>query len=232
MEFVDGGCLFQSEALVIQQTAPTAAAATSFGWVLDVTTLSALAAGGWAIFQYIQERRRDRAQRVAELEQRTAEQRWREIKAAKDLLDELLNDAAARVALRMLDSWSQTYEVAPGVQRVIAVEDWLAALATAPDRATDPVGTFVRESFDALFYRMAILEHYIANGFVKFHDVVFPLEYYAMLLGEDKAVHERYLTSFHMPKARVFLERFAEWNHPSDSPLQSSTSGTQPPQST
>jgi hypothetical protein len=217
---------------MIQEAAggATSTSLSVFGWILDITTLTTLivgaVGGGWAMFRYFEERRGDREQRAADLQQRRDEQHWRAIKAAKDLVDELLNDSSAKTAMQMLDSWDRSYEIAPGVREVISVNDWLASLRAAPDRATDPAGTFVRESFDALFYRMAMLEHYIDNGFVEFRDVVFPLEYYVLLLAEDKSVHDSYLTHFHMLKTRAFLGRFDEWKHPSSVQLESVARGT------
>lgn len=190
-------------------------------WIFAGSSLSAVVGGVWAVYRYSSERRRDREQRVAELEQRESEHRWRCAQAGKGLLDDLFSDPKASVALHMLDSWSRTYDLPNGVTAVIAAEDWLRALRSAADVAADPKGILVRDSFDAMFERMAMMEHYIANGFVRLIDVAFPLSYYVAILAEDKAIHDAYLKYFRFHNALAFLARFPEWTSPSGEVVQS-----------
>lgn len=194
--------------------APPAAPAEASGlvsWLLTGTSMSAVVGGVFAALKYFGERKKDRDQRIDELEQRRGELRWRQAQAAKELLDEMLSDAPACAALDMLDSWSRTFEVAPGQRETITAERWLNALQSGPDRADDPAALFVRDSFDSLFYFMAMFEHYVDHQFVHFRDVVFPLDYYVRILAEDKAVHKAYLTEYGMGESLRFLARFPDW---------------------
>jgi hypothetical protein len=123
-------------------SAPAQQATTLAGWLLTGTSMSALVGGGFAFYRYVMERRKDRGQRLDELEQRRIELRWRQAQAAKQLLDEMLDDAKAAAALDMLDSWSREFEISPG-RRVITAERWLAALRSAQTRLT-PLSTCSR----------------------------------------------------------------------------------------
>jgi len=191
------------------------------GWLLAGTSIGTVAGAAWTVLTYTRSQRREREQRDAELKQRQGEHRWRLAQAAKTLLDEMLSDAKAQAALDMLDSWTRSYDVGPGKPVVITVSDWLDALQSAPDAASDLIGTFVRDSFDALFYYFAMLEHYVSNEFVLFADVRFPMRYYVAILAEDKTIHEQYLRHFDQTHTLAFLERFSEWTTPSGKVLQS-----------
>ena len=120
----------------------------------------------------------------------------------------MLSDAPACAAMDMLDSWSRAFDVAPGQREVITAERWLQALHVSPDTADDPVTLFVRDSFDSLFYFMAMFEHYVDHQFVHFRDVVFPLDYYVRILAEDRDLHTAYLTTYGMSESLRFLARF------------------------
>jgi hypothetical protein len=206
-------------------SAVTAASAWTT-WIFAGSSFTAVVGGAWAAFQYFAENKRDREQRVAELKQRESEHRWRCAQAGKGLLDELHGDSNAAAALQMLDSWSRSFIVA-GNATVITDTMWLAALQAASDSAGDPVGSFVRDAFDALYYHMAMLEHHVRNDFVLMRDVEFPLEYYVAILAEDKPIHQQYLRHFCFEQAEAFLNRFASWTSPSGKVLQSRVGSAQ-----
>lgn len=188
-------------------------------WLLTGTSLSAVIGGGWAIFKFrderrkdrqqrIDDRRKDRQQRVDELAQRKTELRWRQAQAAKALVDEMLDDPQARAAYQMLDSWSREFEIIAGRREVTTAERWLAALRTTPDTADALLEMFVRESFDSLFYYMAMLEHYVERQFVLFEDVLFPLDCNIGIMMEDREVYDVYLRQYGLDGTRCFLNRF------------------------
>ena len=179
-----------------------------------IASVGVVFGGGFAFYKYVVERREDRQQRVNELEQRREEFRWRQGQTAKSLLDELFEDKLVNDSLDMLDSWGREILV-DGQPVVIRPEDWLGILkasADAGDRSMDlpnrPVDNHVRDCFDALFYYMAVLNHYLERRFILFEDIEFPLSYYVKIMAEDRAVYVRYVDAFKLSGVETFLRRF------------------------
>lgn len=180
-------------------------------WIETIAWLVAIVGGGLAFIKYISVQRHHQTRRQEELEQHRLDLRWRQADAAKKLIDSLLADSQAWTALRMLDSWSQTFEIAPGRPVVITPDQWITALRFATDTAAPEVDTLVRESFDRLFFHMAMLEHRVGTGLVHFEDVSFPLSYYVAIMRGDRAVYQGYLKRYNLDRAQRFLNRFDEW---------------------
>jgi hypothetical protein len=76
----------------------------------------------------------------------------------------------------------------------------------------DEAGVFIRDCFDELFYFFERLEYCIAIGLITFEDVRFPWEYYAGVLGRNKAVFLEYNRPLYYERAIAFLERFQDWS--------------------
>jgi hypothetical protein len=144
--------------------------------------------------------------------QRDRELRWRQAQAGKALNDEMQTDEYAWAALQMLDSERRTFKTSTGTVEVIA-SDITAALDADAGRG-DEKGTFIRDSFDALFYFMAMLEHYISSGLIRPEDVAYPMEYYVPLLAMHEREVSEYLRRYDLWRARTFLERYEAWRGP------------------
>lgn len=161
------------------------------------------------------------------------ELRWKQAEAAKKLLDEMLTDPDAGNAMRMLD-WADTkFEVEPGLRVVIEVEDYVKALRIS-DFDFDDKELYIRDSFDSLFYYMAMIEHYIQSDLVRLEDVLFPLDYYVRIMNENRPVFDAFLNHYKLERAMQFMERLdkhekeALKNTPADDAVQSEkASGTQ-----
>lgn len=171
------------------------------------------AAGGLilGIVTYISQQVLNRQQRRRELEHGKLQQRWKQAEAAKKILDEIHSDKNAAAAMKMLDWNDVEFETAPGKREVIWEKDYVQALRTKDLDFTDKE-VFIRNSFDSLFYYMAMMEHYIKSDLILLEDVSFPLDYYLKIMKRNYAVIENFLTHYEQQKTTDFIKRLAENN--------------------
>ena len=50
---------------------------------------------------------------------------------------------------------------------------------------------FIQDCFDALFYFLAMFEHYIARSLIVSGDVAYPIEYYVPRMGQMRGENGR-----------------------------------------
>jgi len=175
-----------------------------------VAVVGGLIAAGLALWQAAQNH-----------QQREKDLRWKQAAAGRDLVDEMLDDEGASVALDMLDSDEREYELDDGASATITAEQVLAALKLPPKSDADDC-VYVRECFDALFYYFARFEHFLKTGLVTFEDVREPAEYYVEYLAEDKPLYLKYVEVARFRSVPEFLDRFPSWR---DAAPVSSSSG-------
>ncbi|MDR4467895.1 MAG: hypothetical protein MRJ68_06280 [Nitrospira sp.] len=145
-------------------------------------------------------------------EQRIEDLRWRKAQAGKTLNDEMLADRRADDAMRMLDYGGRTYSIKEDETTKIKTPEMLHALRIENLTFT-PTETFIRDSFDQLFYHMGNFEQSIRSKFVEFSDVENPVGYYVNRLAKNRPVFEKYLVRYELILAQAFLDRFATWNN-------------------
>jgi len=143
--------------------------------------------------------------------QREQDLRWRQAQAGKALNDEMQTDEFAWAALQMLDSDRRTFKTPAGIE-VAVVHDDIAPALDVSRGLDDDKSTFIRDSFDTLFYFMAMLEHYISSGLIRHDDVAYPMEYYVPLLARHRLEVSCYLERYGLWRTRGFLERYDAWH--------------------
>lgn len=129
-----------------------------------------------------------------------------------ELLDDMMGDAQAFDALRMIDWDGRTYAITQGEPAVtINSADVHASINVDNNDNLPAVGVYVRESFDRLFHHMGKMERAIRSGLIVPEDVRSPLAtYYLPLLRKkyDDVVHE-YMTQLGFEDASGLLQRFS-----------------------
>jgi hypothetical protein len=187
-EYIDGSNMNQ----MVKDLLQAAAWIATFGGVVV------------ALVKFLAEIRDTRQQRERDL-------RWRQAQAGKALNDEMQTDAKAWAALQMLDSPSREYSPKEGKILTVATDDISAALDPAA-HVPGETDEFIRDSFDTLFYFMAMFEHYISSGLIRPDDVAYPMEYYVPLLARHYRAVSAYLDKYDLWRARKFLERYPAWH--------------------
>jgi hypothetical protein len=172
-------------------------------WIQAISWAAAGAGVIVAFLKYWSEVRAGREQRAADL-------RWRQAEAGKSLNDEMLTDPKAWAAMQMLDYSGRTFDLPSGEQVPITHNDVADALGPKTENLTEKQ-VFIRDSFDSLFYYMAMLEHYIASTLIRSEDVAYPLDYYVPLLAQFKAQVSSYLSRYKLTRTGVFLSRYDAW---------------------
>jgi hypothetical protein len=142
--------------------------------------------------------------------QRDRDLRWRQAEAGKSLNDEMQMDDRAWPAMQMLDSESRAFTLPNDTLVTITRADIVTALDPA-SKANDEKSVYIRDCFDALFYFMAMLEHYISNTLIRAEDVAYPIEYYVPFMVPFRVQITAYLNKYGLSRTRVFLERYAAW---------------------
>jgi len=145
-------------------------------------------------------------------ENREQELRWRKAQAAKSLNDEMLNEDESRAAMTMLDWDGRVFQLANERSARVSAEEMLEALRTTNTVFSD-LEVFVRDSFDAYFYRLGMLEHSINRRLVDFEDVEHPADYYVKLLAKNRPVFENFLSCYGYKRTLAFLGRFDDWRN-------------------
>ncbi|HEX8749113.1 MAG TPA: hypothetical protein VF717_18195 [Pyrinomonadaceae bacterium] len=175
-------------------------------WIQTLSWIGTVIGIAVATLKYISEQHQNREQQERELEQSKLELRWKQAEAAKKLLDEMLTDPDAGNAMRMLD-WADTeFEVKPGLRLLIGEEDYVKALRIS-DFDFDDKELYIRDSFDSLFYYMAMIEHYIQSDLVRLEDVLFPLDYYVRIMNNNRPVFDTFLNYYGLTRAKQFMQR-------------------------
>jgi hypothetical protein len=157
-----------------------------------------------AALAILTELRRARQDRDVQQRRESAEHRWRQANAARELLTDIHDHPHAAAAVRMLDwgeKW-QHYGLPSGLRASIN----LAVAKTALDDAMseDESYLYVRECFDWLLYYFDRLGQYVESDFVLLEDVRPVLRPYAI------AIHNAGLACSELAAQRqyVFLEAF------------------------
>ncbi|HVG21776.1 MAG TPA: hypothetical protein VNI02_22260 [Blastocatellia bacterium] len=141
-------------------------------------------------------------------EQRARELRWNQAKLAMELVDDMMSDAEAFNALRMIDWEEYEYQV-EGEKVMITSQEVREALKVENNTSLTPNGIIVRESFDKLFYHMGKIERSLESNLIRFEDVRSPMEYYAPFLRSTYGdVVALYMRQLHHNDALEFMNRF------------------------
>lgn len=151
--------------------------------------------------------RHDRTRALDEQQQATVQRReelrWKQAAAAKSLNDEMLEDPQAGTAFRLLDYPSAPIQVDAKEVTITAQEILRALDPSIPAR--DATSRTIREAFDALFYYLATMEHYVASSLVLPVDVAYPLDYYYWHFERLRAPFDAYLKWYGLERAFRFL---------------------------
>lgn len=146
--------------------------------------------------------------------QRERELRFQQANAGKKLLEELFNDEEAIHALDMLDFDKHSFKNQLNEDTVINKNDIINVLKENLEEKIpeqDIKNVFIIKSFDALFYNLNYIEHFIKVGLTTEDDLIYPLDYFVKKMAQDKSVYTHYIKQTTYSKALDFLERFAYW---------------------
>lgn len=174
-------------------------------WIQAISWMVTSAGVAFAGINYVVGARHNQAQRAQQLAQNAVTHRWKQAEAGKKLLDEMLADEHASAALRMLDWNDDEYEVQPGRKERIAEAEYLRALRVV-ELTFDAKETYIRNCFDALFYYLALMAHYIRADLVRLEDVSFPMDYYIAAMDRNREVFDRFLAYYGLARSAAFLD--------------------------
>jgi hypothetical protein len=170
-------------------------------WVDVLSKGVAIPGGLVAVFMAIHQWRQNRILRERDL-------RWKQATAAKQLIDEMLDDKWAKDATRMLDNSQRKYMVNEK-STAITEQDVINSLEMA-DKGSSEKTQYIWDCFDFFLYYVELMEQSINNGLFKFGDVEFPLGYYARKLRETEinAAMLAYMKRFEYKNSIAFFKRF------------------------
>jgi hypothetical protein len=179
--------------------------------------LVAIVGGLLAAFKGLRELAESRRVRIEEL-------RWKKAQLARDVLAGFFNNPRFRDAVTMLDWTGREYEIAPGRTAIVLWGDLTQALrAQGHGVSFDTKEVHIRDSFDALFDAMELLEHYLRTGLLEFEDVNFPMAYHVARLREHSSATEPFMRRYGYDLALAFVNRFPEEATLANKPLQPTT---------
>jgi hypothetical protein len=180
--------------------------------LIQITTSLVVPIGGViAAFKAVTELRRGNKERAEAIRERREQFRWQQAEMARTILDQTWNDSLAKSAMRMLDWSGLKYEYTGRFTEPITHENVHHALRITNTIFTDDE-QFVRSCFDQLFDHFEGIEHYLNIGLVNWEDVRGRLEYYINLLGRNKPIYEKFLTTYQFKLALSLLNRFPQWS--------------------
>jgi hypothetical protein len=187
-------------------------------WLQALSYVSGAIGLGFLVWKTLEEFRKQRNQREAEL-------LWNQAEAAKKIQDEMVDDPQADAAMKMLDWLRRDYELADKTIQPISTSEAMYALRTE-NFAFSKSEVFVRDSFDALLYYLQLFEHYIESGLVRFEDTTFPLGYYVDKMAEHREPISNFITTYYeKTNILTYLRRYPSWR---DSITQPGTSLHEP----
>jgi hypothetical protein len=189
--------------------------------VAQVSSWSVAVVGGLiTAWRAIQESRANREQRKKELleaqetrEQRKKELRWSQAKVGTELVEKCQDDAMAWDAMLMIDFGERSFNIDSDKVVTITYDDVDSALRPVRGRFNDKE-TYIREAFDALFYRYSGFERALAIDLVTLDDVSSPAGYYVGVMANRASVFENYMKQFGFDTALQFVRRFSSWPKP------------------
>jgi hypothetical protein len=168
-----------------------------------LTAIGILVGGIWALYVFANERPAERRLRADEL-------KWRRARQAKEVNDEMLVDIDAMAAMDLVDDDFDVLRVRKKTYKM-GVAAVLRALEFDPVEDTEPARA-LRQCFDAWFYYLALIEHYIERGLISPADLEYPSRYYIGLLHGSPEVWtacERYLRDYDIGgKALKYMRQF------------------------
>ena len=141
------------------------------------------------------------------LQQAKRDLQWRQTVEAQSSLRRIANDPQARNAMTMLDWNARRFEVREGLREQITWNDMRNALRTESGLFT-PKEVFVRESFDALFDQLQMIQQQIANKMFEPSHVIYPLGYYSRRMKHPRnwPAISAYLHKYDYPLAMTLIE--------------------------
>ena len=225
MEFIRRQTFLIASVLLLSVQIIAAPSGGAPGTAVDPPWMRRVQVGSWTVaiiggliasFKAIDESRLNRKQRERELEesreareQRARELRWRQAQIGTELVDKIDNDAQAWAATQMID-WEEREFKIGDVPVIITIDDVIRALRPYRDKC-DKKDTFIRESFDALFYRYSSLERALSIDLVTFVDVSTPAEYYIGEMAKRRKTYGDYMKAFGFSTTLRFVDRFESW---------------------
>jgi hypothetical protein len=144
------------------------------------------------------------------IQQKRIEHRWRQSEAAMKLIEALVADPEYSVAAQILDDAPCRVPLKRSGEIMVTESLFEGALSA---EAPDPVQADICVAFDAMFFHMALFNHYIGNKLVDLADIDFPIRYYIARLAVRRHVVEGYLKRWKLREALLFLGRFDEWTN-------------------
>jgi len=142
--------------------------------------------------------------------QRAQDLRWKQADAGKKLNDEMLTDVQALAAMDILDYDGREFTLPSGRKETVSHAEVADGLVPSTP-VTSEKQIFIRDSFDSLFYYMAMLEHYTSRTLILAEDVTHPIDYYVRLLASLKRQVDAYLADYRLEQTAAFLRRYPEW---------------------
>lgn len=177
----------------------------------------AIVGGLIAAAKAIHESRLNREQRDRALDearearaQRNRDLRWRQAQVGTELVDKALNDPQAWDAAQMIDWEDREFKISDGTRVTVTLDDVARALRPYRDKC-DLKDAYIREAFDALFYRYSSFERALNIDLVTFDDVATPAQYYIREMSKRRSVYEAYMSTFGFAAALRFANRFESW---------------------
>jgi len=141
--------------------------------------------------------------------QKEKDLRWKQAKAAQELITQFLNNKLAYNATLMFDWADRVFEISPENTDTIDFEDIKASLRTTNLQFTEKE-VFIRDCVDAFLFQVEYIEQSIENGLIEFRDVKFPMEYFIKVINQHNILKplKSFIKQYNYNNSDKFIERF------------------------
>jgi hypothetical protein len=172
-------------------------------WIVIISAVVSIFIAFWGVNNGLQSARKV-------IQEKQNEHRQKQLAAARDMMKEMFTDPLARSAMRMMD-WSGrtfTHEEQPFT---VHWRDLKPALVVhQKGTGFDKQQEFIRDSFEAFFDHMLVLEHFIEQNYLNEADIAVPLEYYAGRIIGFPETYDGFLLAYGYGEARDLMQRLAQ----------------------
>jgi hypothetical protein len=130
--------------------------------------------------------------------------------AARDMIKEMFTDPLARSAMRMMNWSGRTFTHGQQLIKLHGKDLKPALLVHQTGMGFNKQHAFIRDSFEAFFDHMLVLEHFIEQYYLNEADAAVPLEYYAGRIIVFPDTYDGFLQAYGYGKARDLTRRLAQ----------------------
>lgn len=172
-------------------------------WIVIASAIVSIFIAFWGVKNGLQSARKV-------IQEKQNEHRQKQLAAARDMMKEIFTDPLARSAMRMMDWSGRTFTHGQQLFTVHWKDLKPALLVHQTGMEFNKQQEFIRDSFEAFFDHMLVLEHFIEQNYLNEADIAVPLEYYAGRIIDYPETYDGFLHAYGYGEARDLMQRLAQ----------------------